>query len=135
MDAKLGGWRSLAEKYPCAAKQTVHGDTWLGESITLANGGSDYRGPVIITAHSTGMRLQMPTLLRCLYPDVFLPWKDAVVVREPGWLWDKVHLTYSAVPDVPVTICASFADKILASVGPVWTEPRPPKKPGHGDGG
>jgi len=127
LDAKLGGWWSLAEKYPCPAKQSVGGQTWWGESAWFAFGSSGFGGMLTITANSIGMRIRSPIMLRLLYPDLFLPWKDVTAVRERGWLWDKVHLTFSAVPDVPVTILAPLADKILASIGPVWIDPIPLK--------
>jgi hypothetical protein len=127
LDAKLGGWWSLADKYPCPAKQSVGGRTWWVETVILENGGSAYSGLLTITANSIGMRIRAPIMLRLLYPDLFLPWKDVTAVRERGWLWDKVHLTFSAVPDVPVTIWATLADKILAYVGPVWIDHLPEK--------
>jgi hypothetical protein len=122
LDAKLGGWRSLAERYPCPSKQPLGGQTWWAETVILANGGSEYRGFVSITANQVGMTIRMPVMLRWLYPNIFLPWKDATVIRERGWLWDEVHLTFATVPDVRVTIRATLADKILAAVGPVWIE-------------
>jgi hypothetical protein len=124
LDAKLGGWCSLAAKYPNPGKRPVGGQWWLGERIVLANGASGAAGVLIVSADQVGLTLAMPFFLRVFYPTLFLPWKDVTAVRERGWLMDKVHLTFRAVPDVPVTIMGNLADKILASVGPVWTEPK-----------
>jgi hypothetical protein len=124
LDAKLGGWHSLASKYPCDPKRKSDGRKWRGRTISLANGGSGHHGMVTVTANQQGMMLQMMIVVRWFYPNMFLPWKDVAAVRERGLIWDRVHLTFSAVPDVPVTIHASLADEILATVGRVWQEPK-----------
>jgi len=121
LDAKLGGWHSLAARYPLHRSLNIEGQTWSCQSIVLANGGSGYRGILTLTTNSIGMAICAPFFLRSIYPDLFLPWKDVTAVRESGWLWDKVHLTFSGVPDVPVTLDATLVDKILSHVGPVFS--------------
>jgi hypothetical protein len=125
LDAKLGGWHSLATKYPCPTKQPLGRETCWGESAIFANGASGFKGILAITANTIGMRIRAPFPLRLLYPDLFLPWEDVTAVRERGVIWDKVHLTFAGVPDVPVTIWAPLADKIAACSGPVWIQQLP----------
>src|SRR5262245_3798467 len=75
LDSKLGGWRSLAEKYPYPGNRPAGGYTWWGERVVLANGASG-AGMVEITADQVGMTLRMPFFFRGFYPTLFLPWKD-----------------------------------------------------------
>ncbi len=126
LDAQLGGWHSLAAKYPRLDKQSAGGHVLWPSAVELRNGGSRYPGLTVITSQ-IGLGLKMPYPFRIFYGELFLPWKDVIAYRERGRLWDEVHLTFTAVPDVPVTISSDLADKILNTVGPVWVEPQPAK--------
>jgi hypothetical protein len=123
LDAKLGGWQTLAAQYGRSTKPAIHGRVLWPAKIVLAHGASEYSGGLVtVTATPGGIGLKVLFPLRFLYPELFLPWKDATVHRERGWLWDRVHLTFSKVPDVPVTISSDLAQRILNAIGPVWIE-------------
>jgi len=121
LDALLGGWRTLAAKYPGLAKQRPGGLRLGWQTINLENGGS--RNGATVAVHRDGMQLEMPLpILRLLYPSMFLPGKEIISAVRVRWvLVDCVRLTFAKSPDEPITIYTSLERKIFNVVGPVWS--------------
>jgi hypothetical protein len=125
LDALLGGWRTLAARYPDSAKQRPGGLRMYFQTIYLENGGTGYRNLVVVTIYQDGMQLDMLfPISRLFYPPMFLPWKEIVLAtRVQQLMFDGVRLTFAQSPDEPVTIPCSLEERIFNSVGPVWTYP------------
>ena len=121
--ARLGGWRTLAEKYPVEVS-TIDGTTWRWQSMKLGRFTS-YNNILKVTATRDGVLFQMPLFFKAGHRPFFVPWEEIEVTRTESFFGKGATLTMQRVPDRQMHISAKLADRMKKEAGEAWPEHHP----------
>src|SRR6266404_1828345 len=112
-----GGWQQLGRFY--AAAGNIDGPRWRFQSAVLRNG-MNYSVCLTYTVNTEGMHVSMFFHFRFGHPDLFFPWSDITASYEEKWYGKYVRFQLAKAPSAPFRIEQRLAEKIAATIGPVW---------------
>jgi hypothetical protein len=77
--ARVGGWKTLAEYYPCI-ETSPSPKKWLGYGVFRKWVG--YNGGIVVSSNERGLYLAgMPVILSFCHAPIFIPWSDVREIR------------------------------------------------------
>lgn len=97
--ARLGGWATLAERYP-GRPRPAKVARWFGYGVF--RGWVGYNGGLVIGSDASGLDVRaLPVVLSFCHAPIFIPWHDvARIEKRPRWFGTVYRLVMRRARDV-----------------------------------
>lgn len=116
--AVVGGWRTLAERYPV---DNLFGEPvrhWAWQSMRMSF--SNYNGVLTVDAYDEGLRFSVMFLFRPGHRPFLVPWEEISVARKQ-MLWQRyVEMRFARADHITIYLTQRLANQIEEAMGPRW---------------
>jgi len=86
--ARIGGWRTLAERYPRNDAMPPR-KMWMG--FAVFRGWVGYNGALVVASDARGLFLSALPILLWSHPPIFIPWADVERIEHRSTWYGRVH--------------------------------------------
>ena len=115
--AKLGGWRTLAQRFRSSGEFT--GAKWSFQSAAMRFG-TRYNGALTVGANNQGLFIRPIIFFRAWQPALFVPWTEINIRPLTRWYGRMVEFRLGREEGIPFTVREKLAQKIQDAAHQNW---------------